>query len=773
MENSAEQLKNSKLEKGTSMTHNQIIEENEESLVPEMKAEIESLKLNLDKITSEKNQINLKLNERGNEVSKLQVELAAKNKLYADLLLEKKQLQGQLDDVKLNLLKLDNLEVNLKEKDAEMGKILDQIKKLEADLSTKNCDFETLRKDHSTILHEKEILNAELEKIRVENMNMNSKSAESFKNQIYAFTQQVESLKKTISHKDELLTKLSADVENFKKNDNKDVIAVFQKELEQAKQELNEKMIEYEKIKIEKEMKESENENLRLMINRNDMNASPKLFSVDELAEQVEKELNYSAQLDSNILRAIESDDLNSEDEIPKKGDKEAIKIYNNQSEGNEWKAKFENEIENCKRLQLMIEAEKKKSNSIQIQDANIIEAIRHRLETALENENVLQKLLEEERMKTLHLTGIQKTKSFDNYLLMKSPGGDFSPTRKYHNRSQSDLESESVKRMDSEMKLMASQNERDKERIMDLQRVLERERNRFEKEISDRNAYGDDLKKEISRLIKEKENIELELDHSQERIMLAQQEIESLETRLALFQDKDITRSGRQERDRYDLTESLGEMRDLRRRCASLEKERSDLIENINAMRLEVERNSRHNSQPTIKDFAGDEQVPEQFIIKLKEMNNLLASNTRENHRMAETLQLLTDERRVLQNRITELLENKQRSYHRPDDDLEERANHLFGKYLRVESHRKALVHQKRYLLIILAAYEKNEEKVYALLNGNDENGATKAKKKTSFKAAVLAVIAISRMKYIVHRWQSGRIVAARAIFSAPVNPR
>lgn len=51
---------------------------------------------------------------------------------------------------------------------------------------------------------------------------------------------------------------------------------------------------------------------------------------------------------------------------------------------------------------------------------------------------------------------------------------------------------------------------------------------------------------------------------------------------------------------------------------------------------------------------------------------------------------------------------------------EMEERANHLFGRYLRVESHRKALVHQKRYLLIVLQTYQENEMKTLALLNVN-----------------------------------------------------
>lgn len=90
---------------------------------------------------------------------------------------------------------------------------------------------------------------------------------------------------------------------------------------------------------------------------------------------------------------------------------------------------------------------------------------------------------------------------------------------------------------------------------------------------------------------------------------------------------------------------------------------------------------------------------------------------------------------------------------------------NHLFGKYLRVESFRKALVHQKRYLLIMLAQYQANEESALTLIGTN-----RKGRKRISFKSATLAIIAIARMKYIVHRWHTGKRVGAQAIISRPI---
>ena len=138
---------------------------------------------------------------------------------------------------------------------------------------------------------------------------------------------------------------------------------------------------------------------------------------------------------------------------------------------------------------------------------------------------------------------------------------------------------------------------------------------------------------------------------------------------------------------------------------------------------------------------------------------------------RMKDALDQLAHERRLNQQQQLERVTGGVAGR----EELEERANHLFGKYLRVESFRKALVHQKRYLLIVLSAYQESEAKTLAMLKGSAQVKKTqeKERKKRLFKAAVLAVIAIQRMRFIVQRWQSGKRIGAKAIFSSQMVPR
>lgn len=72
-------------------------------------------------------------------------------------------------------------------------------------------------------------------------------------------------------------------------------------------------------------------------------------------------------------------------------------------------------------------------------------------------------------------------------------------------------------------------------------------------------------------------------------------------------------------------------------------------------------------------------------------------------------------------------------------------------------------MVHQKRYLLIILQTYQDNETKTLTMLNGN----VTPKPKHKSFRSVALTIIAIHRMKFIVRRWHTGKRIGANAIFS------
>nr|DBA19924.1 TPA: hypothetical protein GDO54_015680 [Pyxicephalus adspersus] len=85
-----------------------------------------------------------------------------------------------------------------------------------------------------------------------------------------------------------------------------------------------------------------------------------------------------------------------------------------------------------------------------------------------------------------------------------------------------------------------------------------------------------------------------------------------------------------------------------------------------------------------------------------------------------------------------------------------------LYRKYLRAESFRKALVYQKKYLLLLLGGFQACEKATLSLIArmgvypspGDFQYPAKSPSGLTKFRSAVRAVIAISRLKFLVRKW-------------------
>ncbi|XP_037119132.1 A-kinase anchor protein 9 isoform X2 [Syngnathus acus] len=87
-----------------------------------------------------------------------------------------------------------------------------------------------------------------------------------------------------------------------------------------------------------------------------------------------------------------------------------------------------------------------------------------------------------------------------------------------------------------------------------------------------------------------------------------------------------------------------------------------------------------------------------------------------------------------------------------------------MYGRYLRSESFRKALIYQKKYLLLLLGSFQECEEATLALLyrmGGRPSDGLAggfrgqRSRGLMRFRSAVRVSIALSRMRFLVKRWQ------------------
>ncbi|KAM9287336.1 pericentrin [Morus bassanus] len=85
-----------------------------------------------------------------------------------------------------------------------------------------------------------------------------------------------------------------------------------------------------------------------------------------------------------------------------------------------------------------------------------------------------------------------------------------------------------------------------------------------------------------------------------------------------------------------------------------------------------------------------------------------------------------------------------------------------LYRKYLRAESFRKALVYQKKYLLLLLGGFQECEQATLSLIArmgiypspADLQLSGSRSRPFTKFRCAVRAIIAVSRLKFLVKKW-------------------
>ncbi|NXM65757.1 PCNT protein, partial [Serilophus lunatus] len=85
-----------------------------------------------------------------------------------------------------------------------------------------------------------------------------------------------------------------------------------------------------------------------------------------------------------------------------------------------------------------------------------------------------------------------------------------------------------------------------------------------------------------------------------------------------------------------------------------------------------------------------------------------------------------------------------------------------LYRKYIRAESFRKALVYQKKYLLLLLGGFQDCEKATLSLIArmgiypspADLQLSQPRSRPFTKFRSAVRAIIAISRLKFLVRKW-------------------
>ncbi|KAF1381708.1 hypothetical protein PFLUV_G00156810 [Perca fluviatilis] len=102
-----------------------------------------------------------------------------------------------------------------------------------------------------------------------------------------------------------------------------------------------------------------------------------------------------------------------------------------------------------------------------------------------------------------------------------------------------------------------------------------------------------------------------------------------------------------------------------------------------------------------------------------------------------------------------------------------------MYGKYLRSESFRKALIYQKKYLLLLLGGFQECEEATLSLLSRMGgrpslpslESLSQRRRGLMRFRSAVRVSIALSRMRFLVKRWHKATGISSTSSCSVNKN--
>lgn len=457
---------------------------------------------------------------------------------------------------------------------------------------------------------------------------------------------------------------------------------------------------------------------------------SPESELLDDLTDLVQHEVDVSVQLDQSLLHTINPNENNKLSVVEKRrdvaeggllGSSRSVREIQSQTErmgANEAQIKtLETELNQMKSsvqlLHTKLEAERAQYCTLQQQDCVLIEQMRMRLNEALDGQARLQMQLQ---------SVLRQQNSFNNTdsnQSVKPPAG------------------KSNEKLQEQYDLAKS----------------ELEKLKLEKDISE---------KQVKRL--------LEAESQWNR-------------RRALMEEK--------HRRRVDQLQSL--QADTQQECLMLRQELSAVNQKL-----------QFAQEESAKGLDAQLKTHTPFVERLKNMNAFLEEHIEENVRMANEMEKLTDEHRKLRSRIAQLEgqlaekrsnesfdtasarfaaekaeweaeqkalllalnEAKQRQLLLPDSEVEERVSHLFGRYLRMQSYRKALVWQKRYLLSVISGI--NESKSLAASHLTSFGGKVKEKPFTSrqkFISAVMVVIAIQRMRYMVERWLRGKRIGCGVV--------
>ncbi|XP_042179861.1 pericentrin-like isoform X7 [Oncorhynchus tshawytscha] len=333
-------------------------------------------------------------------------------------------------------------------------------------------------------------------------------------------------------------------------------------------------------------------------------------------------------------------------------------------------------------------------------------------------------------------------------------------------------------------------------ELLQNRRRVEEEERKRRAEAQRDQDAAAR-LRVTMETLKEQQQEASRALETERERSGRLGAELNVLRERLRSVNDKEREREEQRERERRKERQEQTErekrhertsnklcelellrqqdqqrMRDLQQTLAELEREERE-------MATERLSNQYYSSplQPKNNTSTGPDQTSTiQYNHQSSSSSALGERLSRENSDLSARVKELSQETVNLKHSLS-CLERQLRqaqTENRPSTDLSNsKFQRLYERYLRAESFRKSLVYQKRYLLLLLGGFQDCEQATLCLIARMGAHPSPPHAHTHSplsrFRAAVRAVIAISRLKFLTRKWQ--RVVRRGVTTTVTVN--
>uniref|UniRef100_A0A3Q1FSN0 Pericentrin n=1 Tax=Acanthochromis polyacanthus TaxID=80966 RepID=A0A3Q1FSN0_9TELE len=271
-----------------------------------------------------------------------------------------------------------------------------------------------------------------------------------------------------------------------------------------------------------------------------------------------------------------------------------------------------------------------------------------------------------------------------------------------------------------------------------------------------------------VETLKEQKQEASRALEVERERSRRQGTELTELKERLRLLKDKEREREEQWERERR------------KGRQEQMERERRHERTNSKLCELELLRQQDQQRmqelQRTLAELEREERqmAAERMSGRMASTSSstLLETLLKENSELTERVTSLSQERATFKHRLTclerqlrttenELAKVTSETENRPINDVtnSSKVQRLYERYLRAESFRKALVYQKRYLLLLIGGFQDCEQATLCLIA---RMGARPSPPLSSqrrpfgrFRAVVRVVIAVSRMRFLTRKWQ------------------